>query len=129
MTEPAPRRALITACAMLAVFMQTLSTIANVALPYMQGALAASQEEISWVLTSYIIAAAIMTAPTGYRDGGVKPRAFFVAPHQRHQAGTPAPQTLPWQYLYFLPEPQGQGALRGVAVQVSGRLAPHALRS
>ena len=29
--------------------------------------------------------------------------------------------TRPWQYLYFLPEPQGHGALRGVAAQVSGR--------
>ena len=30
-------------------------------------------------------------------------------------------QIFPWQYLYFLPEPQGQAALRGVAPQVSGR--------
>jgi DHA2 family multidrug resistance protein len=81
MTEPAPRRALITACTMLAVFMQTLdSTIANVALPYMQGSLAASQEEISWVLTSYIVAAAIMTAPTGYLAGRFgRTRVFVVS--------------------------------------------------
>jgi DHA2 family multidrug resistance protein len=81
MTEPVPRRALITACTMLAVFMQTLdSTIANVALPYMQGSLAASQEEISWVLTSYIVAAAIMTAPTGYLAGRFgRTRVFVVS--------------------------------------------------
>ena len=62
-----PYRGLITASAMLAMFMQTLdSTIANVALPYMQGSMSASSDEITWVLTSYVIAAAIMTAPVGW---------------------------------------------------------------
>jgi DHA2 family multidrug resistance protein len=62
-----PYRGLITASAMLAMFMQTLdSTIANVALPYMQGSMSASYDEITWVLTSYVIAAAIMTAPVGW---------------------------------------------------------------
>jgi len=58
---------IITSCAVLATMIQALdSTIANVALPYMQGSLAASQDEINWVLTSYIVASAIMTAPTGF---------------------------------------------------------------
>src|SRR5580693_5635463 len=62
-----PHRGLLTASAMLAMFMQTLgSTLANVALPYMQGSLSASYDEITWVLTSYVIAAAIMTAPVGW---------------------------------------------------------------
>ena len=66
-TTRVPYRGLITASAMLAMFMQTLdSTIANVALPYMQGSLSASYDEITWVLTSYVIAAAIMTAPVGW---------------------------------------------------------------
>ncbi|MGF7161697.1 DHA2 family multidrug resistance protein [Rhodoligotrophos appendicifer] len=52
---------------MLATVMQALdTTIANVALPHMQGSMAATQDQISWVLTSYIVAAAIMTPPTGY---------------------------------------------------------------
>jgi DHA2 family multidrug resistance protein len=60
-------RAIITVCAMLATLMQALdSTIANVALPYMQGSLAATPDQITWVLTSYIVAAAIMTAPVGW---------------------------------------------------------------
>ena len=47
--------------------MQALDqTIANVALPYMQGSLSATTDEITWVLTSYITAAAIMTAPVGW---------------------------------------------------------------
>src|SRR5277367_4923841 len=62
-----PYRGLITVCAMMATLMQSLdSTIANVALPYMQGSLSASYDEITWVLTSYITAAAIMTAPVGW---------------------------------------------------------------
>jgi MFS transporter, DHA2 family, multidrug resistance protein len=51
---------------MLATVMQALdTTIANVALPHMQGSFSASQDQIAWVLTSYIVAAAIMTPPTG----------------------------------------------------------------
>src|SRR3984957_4035763 len=66
-TTRVPYRGLITASAMLAMFMQTLdSTIANVALPYMQGSMSASYDEITWVLTSYVISAAIMTAPVGW---------------------------------------------------------------
>src|SRR5215469_1029669 len=54
-------------CSMAGTLMQALdSTIANVALPYMQGTLAASRDQITWVLTSYIVAAAIMTAPVGW---------------------------------------------------------------
>jgi MFS transporter, DHA2 family, multidrug resistance protein len=69
-------RAGITACVILATLMQALdTTIANVALPYIQGSVSASQDQIAWVLTSYIAAAAIMTPPTGYLAGrfGVKP--------------------------------------------------------
>jgi MFS transporter, DHA2 family, multidrug resistance protein len=74
-------RAAITVCVILATLMQALdTTIANVALPYMQGSVSASQDEIDWVLTSYIVAAAIMTPPTGYLAGrfGLK-RLFLVS--------------------------------------------------
>ena len=70
------QRAGITACVILATLMQALdTTIANVALPYMQGSVSASQDQIAWVLTSYIAAAAIMTPPTGYLAArfGLKP--------------------------------------------------------
>ncbi|HMM92536.1 MFS transporter, partial [Bradyrhizobium sp.] len=64
---PGFRRNMVTICAMTATIMQALdTTIANVALPYMQGTLSASQDQINWVLTSYIVAAAIMTAPVGW---------------------------------------------------------------
>ena len=55
---PGLRRNMVTICAMTATIMQALdTTIANVALPYMQGTLSASQDQINWVLTSYIVAA------------------------------------------------------------------------
>src|ERR1700727_2646615 len=71
MTEEAAqsgrRRVTITALVLLAAMMQTLdTTIVNVALPYVQGSVAASNDQIDWVLTSYIPASAIMTPPTGF---------------------------------------------------------------
>ena len=74
-------RLAITTCVILATLMQALdTTIANVALPYMQGSVSATQDQIDWVLTSYIVAAAIMTPPTGFLSGrfGLK-RLFLVA--------------------------------------------------
>ncbi len=64
--EGVPNRALITVCAMAATLMQALDgTIANVALPYMQGGLSSTADQVTWVLTSYIVAAAIFTSPVG----------------------------------------------------------------
>lgn len=60
-------RGMITVSIMLATIMQVLdTTIANVALPSMQGSLGAAQDTVTWVLTSYIVAAAIMTPVTGW---------------------------------------------------------------
>jgi DHA2 family multidrug resistance protein len=65
--SPPINRPAITVCVILAVIMQALdTTIANVALPYMQGSVSASADQINWVLTSYIVAAAIMTTPSGF---------------------------------------------------------------
>jgi DHA2 family multidrug resistance protein len=63
----------------LAALMQSLDgTIANVALPYIQGSVAASQDEIAWVLTSYLVAAAIMTPATGYLAGRFGLKQLFL---------------------------------------------------
>jgi DHA2 family multidrug resistance protein len=60
-------RVMLTVCVMMATVMQALdTTIANVALPYMQGSLSTTQDQVNWVLTSYIVAAAIMTSPLGW---------------------------------------------------------------
>jgi DHA2 family multidrug resistance protein len=73
------RRAMLTVCAMSATIMQALdTTIANVALPYMQGSLSASLDQINWVLTSYIVASAIMTAPIGWLAERFGRRNLFI---------------------------------------------------
>jgi len=67
MSAPVPHRFWITVSLTLAALMQTIdSTIANVALPHIQGSMAATQDEIAWVLTSYILATAIMTPPSAF---------------------------------------------------------------
>ncbi|MFI2811507.1 DHA2 family efflux MFS transporter permease subunit [Microbulbifer sp. JSM ZJ756] len=77
MTET--RRRLITVSIMLATVIQVLdTTIANVALPHMQGSLGAGSDQISWVLTSYIVAAAIMTLPVGYLSQRYGRRKLFL---------------------------------------------------
>jgi DHA2 family multidrug resistance protein len=68
-------RAAITISIMLATIMQGVdNTIANVALPHIQGSLSASQDQVAWVLTSYIVAAAIMMPLSGWLAGrfGIK---------------------------------------------------------
>jgi DHA2 family multidrug resistance protein len=78
--QSTPQRALITICLMIATLMQALdSTIANVALPYMQGSLSASYDQITWVLTSYVVMAAIMTAPVGWLAGRFGRKNLFIA--------------------------------------------------
>lgn len=57
---------LITAVMMAAIIQIIDTTIANVALPHMQGSLSVTQDKISWVLTSYIIATAIAMPLTGW---------------------------------------------------------------
>src|SRR5689334_19215169 len=74
-----PHRGLITLAIMLATVMQVLdTTIANVALPSMMGDLGASQDTITWVLTSYIVAAAIMTPLTGWFSDRLGRRELFL---------------------------------------------------
>ena len=64
---PVKHRSFLTLSLMAATTMQVLdTTIANVALPHMQGSLSAAQDQIAWVLTSYIVAAAIATPLTGW---------------------------------------------------------------
>jgi DHA2 family multidrug resistance protein len=69
-TAEGANRAAITFCVILATVMQALdTTIANIALPYIQGSVSASQDQINWVLTAYIVAAAIMIPTTGFLAG------------------------------------------------------------
>ncbi|WEK50546.1 MAG: DHA2 family efflux MFS transporter permease subunit [Candidatus Kaistia colombiensis] len=75
-----PHRGLITVSIMLATIMQVLdTTIANVALPSMQGSLGAAQDTITWVLTSYIVAAAIATPITGWIADRIGIKRLFMS--------------------------------------------------
>ncbi|HQU69403.1 MAG TPA: DHA2 family efflux MFS transporter permease subunit [Albidovulum sp.] len=74
-----PHRGLITISIMLGTVMQVLdTTIANVALPSMTGDLGASPDSINWVLTSYIVAAAIMTPVSGWIADRIGRKEFFL---------------------------------------------------
>jgi DHA2 family multidrug resistance protein len=78
-TEAPLNRGMITLSVMLATVMQVVdTTIVNVALPHMQGSMAATQDQISWVLTSYIVSAAIMTPLTGVLADRVGRKSLFV---------------------------------------------------
>ena len=63
---PATRRWITLFTMAAAVMNQVDTTIANVALPHMQGSTSASREQITWVLTSYIVASAIFTPLAGW---------------------------------------------------------------
>ena len=76
---PVANHGVITASVMLATIMQALdSTIANVALPRMQGTLSATQDEMGWVLTSYIVAAAITIPLSGWLANEFGRRKVFL---------------------------------------------------
>ena len=73
-------RWIVTVAVMAATTMQSLdSTIANVALPRMQGELSASQDQMGWVLTSYIVAAAIMIPLAGWLANAIGKRTVLLA--------------------------------------------------
>ncbi len=75
----APNRVMITLTVMAGVTMQLLdTTIANVALPHMMGSLGATQDQIAWVLTSYIVAAAISTPVTGWIASRIGRLRYYV---------------------------------------------------
>ncbi|MDO8773999.1 MAG: DHA2 family efflux MFS transporter permease subunit [Burkholderiaceae bacterium] len=72
-------RGFVTVSVMLATIMQALdTTIANVALPHMQGTMIATQDQISWVLTSYIVAAAIFMPLTGFLTARLGRKRVFM---------------------------------------------------
>src|SRR5260370_25915058 len=63
----------------LATFMEVLDTsIANVALPHMAGTLGASQEEATWVLTSYLVSSAIVLPISGSLSNRIRRKRFYM---------------------------------------------------
>lgn len=79
-TETGLRRVLIVAGVMAAALMQTLdSTITNVALPTIQGNLGASQDEGTWIVTAYTIAAIVVIPLTPWLQNRFGRKNYFVA--------------------------------------------------
>src|SRR5947199_2984633 len=73
------RRWAITFSVMMVTVMQVLDTsVTNVALPHMQGSLSAGLEEISWVITSYLAANAVIIPATGWLSARLGRQRFFL---------------------------------------------------
>ena len=68
MTPPRRRAILVTLTATVGIFVLT-STLANVALPQIQGAFAATQDQITWIITANLLAMAVATPMSGWLDG------------------------------------------------------------
>ena len=78
-TLPVPNPMLVAIGVMLASLIQILdTTIANVAIPHMQSSLGATSDEISWVLTSYIVAVAVAMPITGWLADRIGSRRLFL---------------------------------------------------
>jgi MFS transporter, DHA2 family, multidrug resistance protein len=80
---PAPERSVNRTLATLSIMVATTmtqldTTIANVALPHMAGAVSASADQITWVLTSYIVASAILTPMSGWFAARVGRKQVFI---------------------------------------------------
>ncbi|HTP61118.1 MAG TPA: DHA2 family efflux MFS transporter permease subunit [Burkholderiales bacterium] len=77
---PAKHPALCSAAVILATVLYSIDwTIASVALPHMRGAFSATQDQISWVITSYIVASAIMIPTAGFMSAKFGRKRVFVA--------------------------------------------------
>ena len=75
----AARKWAITLSVMVVAFMQVLDTsVTNVVLPHLQGSLSAGLEEVSWVITSYLAANAIIIPATGWIAGVLGRKRFFM---------------------------------------------------
>ena len=75
----APRKWAITLSVMVVAFMQVLDTsVTNVVLPHLQGSLSAGLEEVSWVITSYLAANAVVIPATGWLAGLLGRKRFFL---------------------------------------------------
>src|SRR5579883_3211741 len=75
----ASHRWLIALAVMLGTSLEVLDTsIVNVALPHMQGTFSASLDEISWVVTSYLVANGIMIPMTGWISARFGRKRYFL---------------------------------------------------
>src|ERR1700741_3882528 len=70
---------LIAVLVALATFMEVLdTTIANVVLPYIAGGMGVSEDEASWVVTTYLVANAIILTASSFLANRLGRRTFFL---------------------------------------------------
>jgi MFS transporter, DHA2 family, multidrug resistance protein len=78
-SPPASQKWLVAFAVMLGATLEVLDTsIVNVSLPHMQGSFSASRDEITWVLTSYIVANGIMIPLTGWISARFGRKRYFM---------------------------------------------------
>lgn len=106
MTGSSKHPALITASVGLASFLYSIDwTIAAVALPHMQGTFAATQDQIGWVITSYIVASALSIPAAGWLSLRFGRKRVFM-----------------WAVVVFLVASVACGAANSLAVEVFARI-------
>ncbi|HVO12221.1 MAG TPA: DHA2 family efflux MFS transporter permease subunit [Vicinamibacteria bacterium] len=108
-------RYLVAFATMLGTFMEVLDTsVANVALPHMQGSYAAGTDEITWVITSYLVANAIVLPITGWlgaRFGRKRLYLLCLAVFTLASFGAGAAPSLRWQILMRVVQGLSGGAM------------------
>ena len=73
------RKWIIAASVILCTILEVLdSSIVNVALPHMQGSFSATIDEVTWVVTTYLVAAGIMIPTTGWIAGQFGRKSYFL---------------------------------------------------
>jgi MFS transporter, DHA2 family, multidrug resistance protein len=78
-TAEAARKWIIAASVILCTILEVLdSSIVNVALPHMQGSFSATVDEVTWVVTTYLVAAGIMIPTTGWIAGQFGRKRYFL---------------------------------------------------
>jgi MFS transporter, DHA2 family, multidrug resistance protein len=121
---------LIAATVALAAFMEVLDTsIANVALPHIAGSLGASNDESTWVLTSYLVSNAIVLPLGGWASSLMGRRNFFVFCIIIFTAASflcGAAPTLPLLLLFRVIQGAGGGGLQPMAQAImADSFEPH----
>lgn len=106
MTGSSKHPALITASVGLASFLYSVDwTIAAVALPHMQGTFSATQDQIAWVITSYIVASALSIPAAGWLSLRFGRKRVFM-----------------WAVTVFLVASVACGAANSLAMEVFARI-------
>ena len=123
---------LIAMVVMLATFMEVLDTsVANVALPHIAGNLSSTVDEATWVLTSYLVANAVVLPMGGYLSGLFGRKRFYmtcVALFTVSSMLCGLAPSLPWLIFFRIMQGLGGGALQPTSQAILVETFPHEKR-